>query len=49
MNCITDNRHFGAWNSDATFEPRWEKNRSWGFRPGPTQTGLYSHRTWLEA
>ena len=20
-----------------------------GFRPGPIQTGLYSHRTWLEA
>ena len=20
-----------------------------GFRPGPTQTGLYSHRRWLEA
>ena len=21
----------------------------WGFRPGPTKTGLYSHRRWLEA
>ena len=21
----------------------------WGFRPGPTRTGLYSHRRWLEA
>ena len=21
----------------------------WGFRPGRTQTGLYSHRRWLEA
>ena len=21
----------------------------WGFRPGPIQTGLYSHRSWLEA
>ena len=21
----------------------------WGCRPGPTQTGLYSHRRWYEA
>ena len=26
-------------------EPRCEKT---GLRPGPTQTGLYSHRTWLD-
>ena len=25
------------------------ENRSSGFRPGPTQTGLYSHRSRLEA
>ena len=31
------------------FEPRCEKTGLWGFRPGPTQTGLYSHRRWLEA
>ena len=26
-----------------------EKTNNLGFRPGPTQTGLYSHRKWLEA
>ena len=31
------------------FEPRCEKTGLRGFRPGPTQTGLYSHRRWLEA
>ena len=31
------------------YEPRSEKTGLWGFRPGPTQTGLYSHRRWLEA
>ena len=25
------------------------KSTNLGFRPGPTQTGLYSHRRWLEA
>ena len=30
-------------------EPRCEKAGLRGFRPGPTQTGLYSHRRWLEA
>ena len=30
------------------FEPRCEKTGLRGFRPGPTQTGLYSHRRWLE-
>ena len=30
-------------------EPRYEKTGLRGFRPGPTQTGLYSHRRWLEA
>ena len=33
----------------ATFEPRCEKTGHRGFRPGPTQTGLYNHRNWLEA
>ena len=32
-----------------TFERRCEKTGLRGFRPGPTQTGLYSHRRWLEA
>ena len=31
------------------FEPRCEKTGLLGFRPGPTQTGLCSHRRWLEA
>ena len=30
-----------------SFEPRSEKTGIRGFRPGPTQTGLYSHRRWL--
>ena len=30
-------------------EPRSEKTGLRGFRPGPTQTGLYSHRRLLEA
>ena len=30
-------------------EPRREKTGLRGFRPGPTQTGLYSHRSRLEA
>ena len=32
-----------------TNEPRCEKTSLGGFRPGPTQIGLYSHRRWLEA
>ena len=32
----------------STAEPRCEKTGLRGFRPGPTQTGLYSHRRWLE-
>ena len=31
------------------FEPRCEKTGIRGFRPGRTQTGLHSHRRWLEA
>ena len=30
-------------------EPRCEKTGLRGFRPALTQTGLYSHRRWLEA
>ena len=33
----------------ATIEPRCEKTGLLGFQSGPTQTGLYSHRTWLAA
>ena len=35
--------------SHLSFEPRCEKTCLRCFRPGPTQTGLYSHRKWLEA
>ena len=31
------------------FEPRSEKTSLRGFRPGPIQTGLYSHRRWIVA
>ena len=31
------------------YEPRYEKSGLRGFRPGPTQTGLYSNRKRLEA
>ena len=31
------------------YEPRCEKTGLRGFRPGPTQTGLYNHTRWLEA
>ena len=38
------------YSRDTTLsEPRSEKTGLRGFRPGPTQTGLYSHRSWLEA
>ena len=30
--------------TDKSFEPRSEKTGLRGFRPGPTQTGLYSHK-----
>ena len=30
------------------FEPHSEKTRLRGFQPGPTLTGLCSHRTWLK-
>ena len=30
------------------YEPCSEKTGLRGFRPGPTQTGLYSHKRWLE-
>ena len=31
------------------YEPRCEKIGLLGFRPGPTQTGLYNQRRWQEA
>ena len=33
---------------EALIEPGRQKTGLRGFRPGPTQTGLYSHRRWLE-
>ena len=35
--------------TEVIVEPRCEKTGLHGFRPGPTQTGLCSHRIWLEA
>ena len=32
-----------------SYEPRCEKTGLRGFRPSPTQTGLYNHTIWLEA
>ena len=34
---------------DSTYEPPCEQTGLRGFRPGPTQTRLYSQRRWLEA
>ena len=34
---------------DDRYEPRCEKTGLRGFRPGPTQTGLYSHRRCIES
>ena len=34
---------------ETIFYPRCEKTGLRGFRPGPTQTGLYSYSRWLEA
>ena len=31
------------------YEPRYEKTGHRGFQPGPTLTGLYIHKRWLEA
>ena len=36
-------------NKSVSIEPRSEKTGLQGFRPGLTQTGLYSHTSWLEA
>ena len=37
------------WKIIGSYEPRREKTGLRGFRPGLTQTGLYSHRSRLEA
>ena len=36
---------YGVYNKN---EPRCEKTGLRGFRPDPTQTGLYSHIRWIE-
>ena len=53
---MTKNEHrhkilFDAWYTilQTPNEPVHEKNNNLGFRPGLTQTRLYSHRRWLEA
>ena len=38
-----------AGKLETLYEPRSEKTGLRGFRPGPTQTGLYNHRRWIEA
>ena len=35
--------------TELSIEPVHEKTNNLGFRPGPTQTRLYSHRSRLEA
>ena len=45
----TKNNTFDVYTVSNSFEPRCEKTGLRGFRPGPTQTGLCSHRRWLEA
>ena len=42
-------RVLNAWFYCKITEPRREKTGLRGFRPGLTQTGLYSHRSRLEA
>ena len=36
-------------SDDITSKPLHEKTNNFGFRPGPTLTRLYSHRSRLEA
>ena len=41
--------HTTSFISFITYEPVYEKTNNLVFRPGLTQTRLYSHRRWLEA
>ena len=43
---VIDN--FQVSKTGINLEPRCEKTGLWGFRPGRTQTGLYSHIRWLD-
>ena len=38
-----------CFSTGNTYESRSEKTGLPGFRPGPTQTGLYNHTRWLQA
>ena len=50
LKVITDmQRVFTNKSTVAQNEPRREKTCLWGFRPCPTQIGLYSHRSRLDA
>ena len=44
-----ENKSLSKINWFTVYKPRCEKTGLRGFGPGPTQTGLYSHRRWLEA
>ena len=46
---ISLQRRESCQSSGKIDEPRCEKTGLRGVRPGPTQTGLYSHGRWLEA
>ena len=46
---ISLEEYIGKFCCPISHEPCYEKTGLWGFRPGPPQTGLYSHRRWLEA
>ena len=47
--CHVSNDLVGLGKIIEEHEPPSEKTGLRGFRPGPTQTMLYSHRRWLEA
>ena len=48
LHYVNDIDHEGS-REDILIEPRREKTGLRGFRPGPTQTGLYKLRKELEA
>ena len=39
----------GKFNNLIKIEPLHEKTYTLSFRPGPTQTDMYNHRSWLKA
>ena len=47
--CTHNSTHTHIMSFYISNGPRCEKTGLRGFRPGPTKTGLYSHRRWLEA